>query len=151
MSRDNQLPAWCPDATSSLPPPSVKVSPFHWLPGVHCALELPHWLFLWLYANCLRSVGSYADSTSPADIVQDLYVKELKAYKVPATKAGDADAHVQKFNAPAPPKSPEEADIANELKSYEASTVDIEGQAEGGAAEKEVDWFEEEPEEEAHH
>merc|ERR1712144_180364 len=79
-----------------------------------------------------------------ADLVQELYVKELKAY--------DADGHVQKFNAPAPPKSPEEADIANELKSYETQTVDIEGQAEGGAVEQEVDWFEQEPEEEeAHH
>merc|ERR1711964_47053 len=46
----------------------------------------------------------------------------------------------------------QEADIANELKSYETQTVDIEGQAEGGAVEQEVDWFEQEPEEEeAHH
>lgn len=91
-------------------------------------------------------------SFSSSDFVQDLYVKELKAYKIPPVKANDADGHVQKFNAPAPPKSPEEADIANELKSYETQTVDIEGQAEGGAAEVEVDWFEQEPEEEeAHH
>lgn len=87
-----------------------------------------------------------------ADLVQDLYMKELKAYKVPPVKAGDADAHVQKFSPPQAPKSPEEADIANELKAYEAQTVEIEGQAEGGAVEQEVDWFEEEPEEEtAHH
>jgi F-type H+-transporting ATPase subunit h len=64
----------------------------------------------------------------------------------------DAEGHVQVFSAPKPPKSPEEGDIANELKSYEASTVEVEGQAEGGALEKEVDWFEEEPEEDtAHH
>jgi F-type H+-transporting ATPase subunit h len=38
------------------------------------------------------------------------------------------------------------------LKAYEASTVDIEGQAEGGVVEKEEHWFEEElEEEEAHH
>ncbi|CAL3963649.1 hypothetical protein PZA11_001202 [Diplocarpon coronariae] len=87
-----------------------------------------------------------------ADIVQDLYVRELKAYKVPAVKATDAEGQVQKFKAPAPPASPEEANIANELKAYESQTVDIEGQAEGGVAEKEVDWFEQEPEEEeAHH
>ena len=93
-----------------------------------------------------------ANALSPADLVQDLYMKELKAYKVPPVKAGDADAHVQKFSPPQAPKSPEEADIANELKAYEAQTVELEGQAEGGAVEQEVDWFEEEPEEEtAHH
>lgn len=90
-------------------------------------------------------------SSLPADLVQDLYLRELKAYKVPAVKANDAEGIVQKFNAPAAPKSPEEADIANELKAYEASTVDIEGQAEGGAAVHEVDWFEEEPEEDEKH
>jgi F-type H+-transporting ATPase subunit h len=84
--------------------------------------------------------------------VQDLYVKELKSYKVPPVKPNDAEGHVQKWSTPKTPKSPEEADIASELKAYESSTVDVEGQAEGGAAEKEVDWFEEEPEEEtAHH
>jgi F-type H+-transporting ATPase subunit h len=77
----------------------------------------------------------------------------LKVYKAPPIKAGDADAHVQKFVAPKPPTSPEEANIANELKAYEASTVEVEGQADAGSApEKEIDWFEEEPEEEeAHH
>jgi F-type H+-transporting ATPase subunit h len=79
-------------------------------------------------------------------------MKELKAYKLPPVKASDADAHVQKFAPPKAPQSPEEADIANELKAYEAQTVEVEGQAEGGSVEKEVDWFEEEPEEEtAHH
>lgn len=59
---------------------------------------------------------------------------------------------MQKWAAPAPPKSPEEGDIASELKAYEASGVDVEGQAEGGAAaEEEHDWFEEEKEEEEHH
>jgi F-type H+-transporting ATPase subunit h len=71
---------------------------------------------------------------------------------VPAVKANDSEGHVQKFVAPKTPKSPEETDIANELKAYEASTVEVEGQAEGGAVQEELDWFEEEPEEEtAHH
>jgi F-type H+-transporting ATPase subunit h len=80
-----------------------------------------------------------------------LYIKELKAYKTPAVKANDAEGQVQKFSPPKAPKSPEEADIANELKQYEASTVDIEGQAEEGSAVAEEHWFEEEPEEEAAH
>jgi F-type H+-transporting ATPase subunit h len=95
---------------------------------------------------------SFANILFTADLVQDLYLKELKAYKAPAVKPNDSEGNVQTFNAPKAPKSPEEADIANELKAYEASTVDIEGQAEGGAAtSNEFEWFEEEPEEEAHH
>lgn len=85
--------------------------------------------------------------------MQDLYIRELKGYKTPVVKPSDAEGHVQKWAAPKAPQSPEEADIASELKSYEASAVDIEGQAEGGAAgtAEEHDWFEEEPEEEARH
>ena len=82
-----------------------------------------------------------------ADLVQDLYLKELKAYKSPVVKASDSEGHVQKFSAPSAPKSPEETDIANELKAYEASAVDIEGQAEGGVVDSGDNWFEE-PEEE---
>lgn len=56
---------------------------------------------------------------------------------------------MQKFTAPKTPKSPEEADIANELKAYESSTVELEGQAdEGSPTAVEQDWFEEEEEDE---
>lgn len=87
----------------------------------------------------------------PADFIQDLYVKELKAYKTPAVKATDSEGHVQKWAAPKAPKSPEETDIANELKAYEASSVDVEGQAEGGVVDSGDNWFEEEPEVEEKH
>ena len=82
-----------------------------------------------------------------ADLVQDLYLKELKAYKAPVVKASDSEGQVQKFSAPKTPKSPEETDIANELKAYEASSVDVEGQVEGGVVDSGDSWFEE-PEEE---
>ncbi|GAM91500.1 hypothetical protein ANO11243_095510 [Dothideomycetidae sp. 11243] len=84
-----------------------------------------------------------------ADLVQDMYLRELKNYKPAAVKAGDSEGQVQKFRQPAPPQSPEEADIANELKAYESQQVELEGQAgEPGAARVEEDWFEEEAEEE---
>ncbi|KFY74482.1 hypothetical protein V499_05492 [Pseudogymnoascus sp. VKM F-103] len=87
-----------------------------------------------------------------ADLVQEMYLKELKAYKPAAVKASDAEGHVLKFNPPQTPTSPEEADIAKELKAYEDSTVDIEGQAEAGSeAAVEQDWFEEPEEESAKH
>ena len=85
--------------------------------------------------------------------MQDLYLRELKNYKVPQVKLSDAEGHVQKFALPAAPKSPEESDIQNELKAYEDQQVEIEGQASpsGGAAPAEQDWFEEEEEDEAAH
>ena len=87
-----------------------------------------------------------------ADLVQDLYLRELKNYKTPQVKASDSEGHVLKFALPAAPKSPEESDIQNELKAYEDQQVEIEGQADtsSGAAPAEQDWFEEEEEEEAH-
>ena len=85
---------------------------------------------------------------SPADLVQDMYLRELKNYKPPQVKASDAEGHVQKFAIPKAPASPEETDIANELKSYETQQVELEGAStEPGAAPVEEDWFEEEEEE----
>lgn len=79
-----------------------------------------------------------------------MYLKEIKAYKLPAVKPSDSEGHVQKFSPPKAPKSPEESDIANDLKAYENQQVDVEGQASGGGATAiEEDWFEEEPDEES--
>ncbi|KAK1031778.1 ATP synthase F0 subcomplex subunit H atp14 [Friedmanniomyces endolithicus] len=84
-----------------------------------------------------------------ADLVQDMYLKELKAYKTPPVKANDAEGQVQKFAMPKPPTSPEEADIANDLKAYEDQVPEVEGQAVAGSAgAPEEDWFED-PEDEA--
>lgn len=80
-----------------------------------------------------------------ADTVQDIYLKELKSYKPTPVKAGDADAHVQKFTAPKTPNSPEESNLADELKAYEDQKVEVEGQTEeASTSSSEVDWFEEE-------
>ncbi|MCJ1361020.1 hypothetical protein MMC16_000116 [Acarospora aff. strigata] len=85
-----------------------------------------------------------------SDIIQDLYVKELRAFKPTPIKASDAEGHVQRFTPPKLPRSPEEDNIANDLKAYEDQQVEVEGQAAGGAESMpEEDWFEEEDEEEA--
>lgn len=87
------------------------------------------------------------DEPLTADPVQDLYLRELKAYKPTPIKAGDADAHVQKFALPKAPASPEEANLAGELSAYESQEVEVEGQAAAGeAAPVEESWFEEEEE-----
>ncbi|KAI9864291.1 MAG: hypothetical protein M1813_003209 [Trichoglossum hirsutum] len=83
------------------------------------------------------------------DLVQDLYIKELKSYKPTPIKASDAEGSVQKWSAPPPPKSPEEEDLASGLKAYEEQQVEVEGQTNPGETSvKEEDWFEEEEEEE---
>ncbi|KAI0016411.1 ATP synthase complex subunit H-domain-containing protein [Xylariomycetidae sp. FL0641] len=90
-----------------------------------------------------------------ADFVQELYLKELKAYKPTPVKDSDAVGQVQTFSAPKAPKSPEEADLANSLKEYESMAVEVEGN-EGAAASNPgstpaavEDWLVEEEEDEA--
>ncbi|KAL4810481.1 ATP synthase complex subunit H-domain-containing protein [Aspergillus unguis] len=87
-----------------------------------------------------------------ADPVQDLYLRELRAYKPTPVKPGDAEAHVQKFRVPAAPQSPEEASLANELSAYETQEVEVEGQsAADQAAPAEESWLEDEEEEAGAH
>ncbi|GAP84954.1 putative ATP synthase complex subunit H [Rosellinia necatrix] len=91
-----------------------------------------------------------------ADFVQELYLKELKAYKPAPVKDSDSVGQVQSFSAPKTPKSPEETDLAASLKEYENMAVEVEGN-EGATATSTPaaieDWLVEEEEEEggAHH
>ncbi|KAK7226265.1 hypothetical protein V2G26_014268 [Clonostachys chloroleuca] len=84
-----------------------------------------------------------------ADFVQELYLKELKAYKPTPVKDSDAVGQVQTFSAPATPQSPEEADLAGSLQEYEQLAVEIEGQdvSTTGQAAALPDWLETEEEE----
>ncbi|KAI1755114.1 ATP synthase complex subunit H-domain-containing protein [Xylaria castorea] len=91
-----------------------------------------------------------------ADFVQELYLKELKAYKPTPIKESDSVGQVQTFSAPKTPKSPEEADLATSLKEYESMAVEVEGNEGVTASTPAVveDWLVEEEEEEkggAHH
>ena len=89
-----------------------------------------------------------------ADLIQDLYLRELKAYKPPPQK-GPEEGAVAKFTPPATPKSPEEADLASGMQDYENQQVEVEGQAPGETqSSPEEDYFEDLKqfdEEEAHH
>ncbi|TRX98247.1 hypothetical protein FHL15_000892 [Xylaria flabelliformis] len=104
------------------------------------------------------SSRQYVDTIeSLTDFVQELYLKELKAYKPTPIKETDSVGQVQTFSAPKAPKSPEEADLANSLKEYENMAVEVEGN-EGATASSTPavveDWLVEEEEEEkggAHH
>ena len=79
-----------------------------------------------------------------------MYLKELRNYKPAPIKPTDAEGHVQKFVAPKAPKSPDDGDIAADLKTYEQQQVEVEGQASGEDARAvEKDWFEEPEDEDA--
>ncbi|ROT37432.1 ATP synthase H chain [Sodiomyces alkalinus F11] len=69
-----------------------------------------------------------------ADFVQELYLKELKAYKPVPVKDSDAEGQVQTFNLPKTPASPEEADLASSLQEYESMAVEVEGASVDSAA-----------------
>jgi F-type H+-transporting ATPase subunit h len=81
-----------------------------------------------------------------------MYLRELQGYKPTPLKATDSEGHVQQFSIPKAPATPEEANLANQLKDYETQQPEIEGQAASGGAPVVEDWFEEDEEpEEAHH
>ena len=81
-----------------------------------------------------------------------MYLRELQSYKPTPIKPNDSEGHVQKFSMPKAPTTPEEANLANELKEYESQVPEIEGQSASGEAVAVEDWFEEPEEEpEAHH
>ncbi|KAH6610460.1 hypothetical protein Trco_000480 [Trichoderma cornu-damae] len=107
-------------------------------------------------ANAVQVRGFIAPTVSRrADFVQELYLKELKAYKVPLVKEADAEGQVQVFAMPKAPASPEEANLADSLKAYESMAVEIEGQDASAQTTNGVaqlpDWLEAEEEEEPHH
>ncbi len=114
--------------------PSPAFPPNHTHHPPHTALSLTH----------LRAT---------ADFVQELYLKELKAYKPTPIKETDSVGQVATFSLPKTPKSPEEADLASSLKEYESMAVEVEGQEGGAAGAPAVleDWLVEEEDEEPHH
>ncbi|KAK5411341.1 ATP synthase F0 subcomplex subunit H atp14 [Exophiala xenobiotica] len=99
--------------------------------------------------SCISRKNAWQESKTiyshvPADLIQDMYLRELKAYKPPPLKGSDAEGHVQKFTPPSAPKSPEETNLASEMQDYENQAVEVEGQAAAGEGEVggEEDFFE---------
>ncbi|CAD6565430.1 MAG: hypothetical protein TREMPRED_001277 [Tremellales sp. Tagirdzhanova-0007] len=70
---------------------------------------------------CYPSRSISMSVTSRKDLVQDLYLNQLKTYK-PAPQTQDAAAsHVRKYTAPSPPKAPTlPSDLAAELSKFDA-------------------------------
>ncbi|KAH9955292.1 ATP synthase complex subunit H-domain-containing protein [Russula dissimulans] len=112
-------------------------------------------------ARICACTRAYATTSAPRkDLIQDLYLKELKSYKAPSV-AKDAHVGVVKaFSAPALPSPPTLPDLAPELAAYDATeptratTTEVStGQGEPAAgAEAYLAFLEtDEVKEEAHH
>jgi len=94
-----------------------------------------------------------------ADLVQEIYLRELKAHKLKPESAAAAEEAVRKWAPPPAPPLPESANAntTSELSAYESQAVEVEGQdaaTEGAAAAQAEDWFEEDvafAEKDAHH
>ncbi|KAG0288650.1 hypothetical protein BGZ98_004187 [Dissophora globulifera] len=83
------------------------------------------------------------------DILKDLYIRELKAYKpAPDAKSADASTQVKDFKAPAVPATPS-VDAAGDLAAWETANVEIVDAVSEEVYEEEEEEVEEE--EEAHH
>ncbi|KAK5990631.1 ATP synthase subunit H [Cladobotryum mycophilum] len=105
--------------------------------------------------NAVQMRGFIAPTVSRrADFVQELYLKELKAYKTPQVKEADSEGQVQVFSMPKTPASPEETNLADNLKAYETMAVEIEGQDASAQSSstpaKLPDWLEAEEDEPKH-
>lgn len=104
---------------------------------------------LWLNALCSQYVARSPDSAgsrrwrarhvdlgcgpqgyvarSHTDLVRDLYLKELKAYKAPERSADDHKGYVREFSKPQAPKAPavpSSSDVASQLEAFTSSEPD---------------------------
>ncbi|GAA5919151.1 hypothetical protein JCM6882_005501 [Rhodosporidiobolus microsporus] len=68
-----------------------------------------------------------AQQVARKDFVQELYLKELKAYKPkPVSAAAGSTKSYSTPSAPKAPEVPDAAGLAKELEAYDASTPDVE-------------------------
>ncbi|KAF3918368.1 hypothetical protein ABW21_db0209072 [Orbilia brochopaga] len=87
-----------------------------------------------------------------SDIVQDLYLRELKSYKPAPPKANDHEGQVRNWSVPATPAVPDlgESSLSADISAYQSQLVETESGApdaspDGAATAKNIDdWFDEE-------
>ncbi|KAJ6256698.1 ATP synthase subunit [Drechslerella dactyloides] len=87
-----------------------------------------------------------------SDIVQDLYLRELKAYKPAPPKANDHEGQVRNWATPATPAVPDlgEASLSADISAYQSQIVETESGAPDASADEAAstknvdDWFDEE-------
>ncbi|BAO40789.1 ATP synthase subunit H [Kluyveromyces marxianus] len=101
----------------------------------------------------LRASRGFSTSLIRRNVIQDLYLKELKSVNLKPVTAADAQGAVKPWTAPAAPKIPElELQSADALKEYAAADVETVKEATEQANEvEEGDWLVLEEIEDDHH
>ncbi|ODV75121.1 F1F0 ATP synthase subunit h [Cyberlindnera jadinii NRRL Y-1542] len=85
------------------------------------------------------------------NIIQDLYINELKAFKPTPLSAKDAEGATRPWTKPVAPQQPAAEIDAAELADYEAAEVEVASHTTGSAAEASEEWFVLEEPEDNHH
>ncbi|ODV61746.1 F1F0 ATP synthase subunit h ASCRUDRAFT_75039 [Ascoidea rubescens DSM 1968] len=91
------------------------------------------------------AIRSFSSSMARRNLLQDLYINELKAYKPTPLSAADAEGNVKPFTLPAAPKVPSpELDLSTDLDAFKAQAVETESATHEVSASSENaadDWF----------
>lgn len=90
-----------------------------------------------------QAVRQFTTSARRANLISDLYVRELKAFKPTPLTAADAETATKAWKLPQPAKIPAlEAEGADALAAYDSAAVEV-AAAEGAVAQeyKADDWF----------
>lgn len=97
------------------------------------------------------AVRSFSSAPVRNNAIQDLYIKELKAFKPTPISAADAESAVRAWKTPVAPQIPAlEVDAATQLGDYEAAEVEVvSATSEAEAAAQE--WFVLQEPEDNHH
>ncbi|CDR42377.1 CYFA0S09e02300g1_1 [Cyberlindnera fabianii] len=99
------------------------------------------------------SVRAFSAMPARKNIIQDLYIKELKAFKPTPISAKDAEGATRPWKKPVAPAAPGlEVDAASELASYESADVEVAAPSKNTAGEQvSEEWFVLEEPEDDHH
>ncbi|PWN21044.1 hypothetical protein BCV69DRAFT_298835 [Microstroma glucosiphilum] len=116
------------------------------------------------FASAQASRGFATSAIARRDLIQEAYLRELKAYKPAAKSADSHKGQVREFHQPSPPKAPatpSSSSLSSELDSYASSEPDVaevsksssteEVSVGGGAKEFLEEARRDYPKEEAHH
>ncbi|CUM45720.1 uncharacterized protein AC631_01598 [Debaryomyces fabryi] len=110
-----------------------------------------------MFRQSVRSLSArrlFSISPQRSNLVSDLYIQQIKAFKPTPFSSKDVESSVKTFQLPTKPSVPESEISADALSQYESSDVETataEPSSVATDAAAEEDWFVFEEEEEHHH
>ncbi|CAK7905641.1 ATP synthase subunit H, mitochondrial [[Candida] anglica] len=102
-------------------------------------------------ARLLASKRFFSVTPQRSNLISDLYVTQIKAFKPTPVSEKEAASAVKAFQLPSKPSVPEAEISADALNQYESSEVETASAGSTGSIAAEEDWFVFEDAEEAAH